>query len=842
MSLNDYVRKRKFEKTPEPKAEAPAAAPGHSFCVQRHDATRLHYDFRLEMDGVLKSWAVPKGPSLVPLSKNLAVHVEDHPLEYGGFEGNIPKGNYGGGSVMLWDRGTYELIGEESGAAQLTRGDLKFRLHGEKLKGTFALVLMKGRGKGNEWLIIKKRDQEAVDGWDIEDHARSVLTGRTQDEIAGNLDPVKSKRPKAGGPPAAGAVEGPMPATITPMTAMLATKPPAAGDWFYEIKWDGVRAISFVENGKARMISRRGNAIDRQYPELSVLPHYLNARTAILDGEIAVLDANGRSSFGLIQPRISVADPNTIAHLVRSTPVHLFLFDLLYLDGYDLRGVALAERKRLLQAIVKPHGHIHFSDHFQTGGAEMLEAARQHNLEGIMAKRAGSLYEARRSDSWLKIKIVSQQEFLIAGFTHGERQYFGALVLAVHRNGRLEYAGNVGTGFDDKMMESIYRRMEPLVTDKMPLDEEPDIPRKVTWVRPELVCEVKFGEWTKDGRLRAPVFLGLRTDVDPGEVVPEGEEPVRELLLPADAKEAARQVDGRQLKFTNLGKIFYPEQGYTKRDILNYYDAVAHLLVPHLAGRPLSLKRYPNGIHEPFFFQKDMPEHSPEWLRIVPIPSEHRGESIHFVVADDRATLLYLANLGCIDQNPWMSRVDTLEYPDWMLIDLDPTEGAEFDLLVEAALLVKAKLDELGLSGYPKTTGGDGLHVYVPLEPHYTYEQARSFAEVLFHLVFAESPDLFTTPRTVSKRRKGRVYFDYLQISTGKTIAAPYVLRAYEGAPVATPLDWSEVRRGLSPKQFHVGNSVERFERTGDLFRGVLDKPQRLEPALERLAKLVRKS
>jgi bifunctional non-homologous end joining protein LigD len=834
LSLKEYEQKRKFENTPEPRGESAAAAPGNRFFVQRHDATRLHYDFRLEMDGVLKSWAVPKGPSLEPLSKNLAMMVEDHPLDYGNFEGNIPKGNYGAGSVMLWDHGTYDLIGDDPPAAQIARGDLKFRLHGEKLKGTFAIVLMKGRGKGNEWLIIKKRDEDAVEKWDIEEYARSVLTGRTQDEIAANLAPAKKpKKAKAGGPPADGAVEAPMPQDVTPMAAVLARHAPVGPGWVYEIKWDGVRALCYVENGKVRMVSRRGNAIDRQYPELSVLPHYLKAKTAIVDAEIAVLDKEGRSSFGLIQPRISVADPNTIAHLVRSTPVHLFAFDLLYLDGYDLRGVKLTERKRLLVGILKPHDHIHLSDHFETGGAEMLEAARQHNLEGIMAKRADSKYEPRRSDCWVKIKITNQQELVIAGFAHGERKYFGSLVLGIHRNGRLEYAGNVGTGFDDKTIEAIYHRLEPLITDVMPLPEKPDIGRKITWVKPQLVAEIKFGEWTKDGRLRAPVFVGLRTDVDPDEVTVESEqEPVGPMLAPTE-KEATREVDGQRLKFTNLDKVFYPEQGYTKRDILNYYDAVASLLVPHLAGRPLSLKRYPNGIHEPYFFQKNTPEHYPDWLRIEPI------EDIHYVVADNRATLLYLTNLGCIDQNTWMSRIGTLEKPDFLLVDLDPTEGAPYDLLVEAALLVKAKLDQLGLAGYPKTTGGDGLHVYVPLEPVYTYEQVRSFAEVLFHLVFADSPDLFTTPRTVSKRRKGRVYFDYLQISTSKTIAAPYVLRAYEGAPVATPLKWDEVRKGLSPKQFHLGNAMERFTRTGDLFRGVLDKPQRLDEAIGRVTKLV---
>ncbi len=858
MSLKEYSRKRKFDKTPEPKPEIPAQRESGRFYIQRHDATRLHYDFRLEFDGVLVSWAVPKGPSLEPLSKNLAVHVEDHPLDYGNFEGNIPKGNYGAGSVMLWDRGTFELIGEESGAEQISRGDLKFHLHGEKLKGTFALVHMKGRGKGNDWLIIKKRDEFAVPGWDIEGHARSVLTGRTQEEIAKDLPPVRApagkkraaaKKRKAAKPDedeesdpslVPGAREAAMPDSITPMSAVLASRPPSGDRWLYEVKWDGIRAICFVRNGEVKIQSRRGNPVDRQFPELSVLPHFVKASSAIIDGEIAMLDPHGRSSFALIQPRISVTDPNSISHLARKTPAVLFAFDLLYADGYDLRGAPLTERKRLLRALLQPADRIHISDHFQTDGATMLEAARAQGLEGLMAKRADSVYEPRRSDCWVKVKIVTQQEFAIVGFTQGEREFFGALALGVYRDGRLEYAGNVGTGFDQKMVEAIYRQLEPLIIPKSPLAASPDMPRKVTWVKPELVCEVKFSEWTRDGRLRAPVFLGLRIDVDARDAVAEIPAPDRTDLLTRGKKELSLTVDGRPLKFTNLDKVFYPAERYTKRDVINYYDAVAHLLVPHLAGRPLSLKRYPNGIEEQFFFQKDMPEHTPDWLRTVRIPSEHRGEPIRFVVADDRATLLYLANLGCIDQNPWMSRIESLDYPDWALIDLDPTEGAPYELLTEAAALVHSKLDQLGLSGYPKTTGGDGIHVYVPLEPRYTYEQVRTFAELLFHLVFAESPNLFTTPRSVSKRKKGRVYFDYLQISSGKTIAAPYVLRAYPGAPVATPLGWDEVNKHLSPKQFHLGNAVERFEQVGDLFRGVLENRQALEPAIEKLGKLLR--
>ena len=866
MSLKEYASKRSFDKTPEPKPDPTASPAGKNFfCVQRHDATRLHYDFRLEVDGVLKSWAVPKGPSLEPLSKNLAVHVEDHPLSYGNFEGNIPKGEYGGGSVMLWDRGVYELLGDTSAVAQIDRGDLKFRLHGEKLRGEFALVKMRNRGKGNEWLIIKKKDAEAKPSWNIENHAHSVLTGRSQQEIAGNLPAVQQSLAHSSLSLEAlpGALKSPLPRSIAPMLATLTTHPPSGDQWLYEVKWDGVRAVVFVEDSQLRILSRSGKRCDRQYPELTVLPHFLKASTAILDGEIAVLDENGRSSFSLIQPRISVTDPNSIAHLARSAPVTLFLFDLLYLDGYDLRGVALEKRKELLEKILTPSDHIRFSDHFAANGDAMLEAARAHGLEGILAKRRASKYEGRRNQDWLKIKVNWRQEFVIGGFTHGERDYFSSLVLGLYDHGKLVHAGQVGTGFNDKSLREIYARIEPLITKKSPFSGTVKALRDVTFLKPELVAEIKFLEFTPDGLLRAPVFIALRPDKNPKECVRETpvakEETAdqetapatldsdpgaslikRDPIVPANPPaEMTVTVDGHRLKFTNLNKVLFPGEGIAKRDLINYYDAVADLMIPHLRDRPLSLKRYPNGIDHDFFFQKDAQDKVPDWVRLEPIFSEHNQDKIHYIIANDRATLLYLANLASIDQNPWMSRVGSLDSPDFALIDLDPTEGCPYDQITEAARIVKKKLDAMGLEGYPKTTGGDGMHIYIPLEAIYTYEQVRSFAEILSILVIREKPELFTTPRTVSQRKKGKVYFDYLQISSAKTIAAPYVPRAYPGAPVSTPLAWDEVRKGLDPDQFTIRNVLDRFERVGDLFQPVLTNKQRIEAALERTAQLL---
>jgi len=628
------------------------------------------------------------------------------------------------------------------------------------------------------------------------------------------------------------------------MLATLADRPPRGNDWLFEVKWDGIRAIAFVEREEVRLQSRNGLRCERQYPELAVIHHQIAAESAILDGEIAVLDEKGVARFHLIQPRIANSDPNAVAHMVRSTPVVYFAFDLLYLDGYDLRGVGLARRRELLEAVVAPGGALRISEAFPGAGQELLEAARETGLEGIVAKHAASTYESKRSREWLKIKIVGEQEFVIGGFTEpqGDRSHFGALVLGVFDDGKLRWVGNVGTGFDQKLLASLHARLEPLITSDCPFAVRPKPDRGITWVRPELVCQVKYANWTQDNRLRAPVFLGLRNDVQPravGRETPDREAPERGELLDGRAKEATVEIDGRKLKFTNLPKVFYPDEGYTKRDVLNYYDSIAELILPHLEDRPLSLKRYPNGIKEQFFFQKDAPETFADWLRTEAIDSDHSGKQIRYVFAEDRASLLYLVNLGCIDHNPWMSRSATLDHPDFVLIDLDPQE-CPFDLIVDAAHLVKRVLDKIGLAGYPKTTGGDGLHIYVPLEPVYSYEEARTFAELIARLVIHEKPEMFTTPRSVSKRQRNRVYFDYLQIAKSKTISAPYVLRAYPGAPVATPLEWAEVKRGLHPGQFNITNARDRFRAKGDLFAGVLDQPQKLEDALGKLEGLFR--
>lgn len=825
MSLNEYRRKRDFTQTPEPAPSAPKEK-SNRFFIQRHSARRLHYDLRLEMDGVLKSWALPHGPTLDPSIKRLAVLVEDHPLDYGNFEGTIPSGNYGAGKVTVWDRGTYEWLGAKPPQQQWGAGDLKIRLHGRRLTGEFALVRTK-RAQGKDWLLIKKKDFAVQEGWDPEKDTRSILPGHPA------LSSVE------------GAVEAPMPKSVTPMLAILSQSLPTGTDWLYEVKWDGVRALFFIEHGGVRMFSRRGNAIDQQYPELQKIVDALEADTAIVDGEIVCFDDNGVPSFQLLQNRIG-AGPKSAPKLAQSQPANFFAFDLLYLDGYDLRRTPLIERKQLLASILQPNSIFRLSEHFTGNGEELLAAVREKGLEGIVAKQAYSHYDSKRSREWVKVKVQNQQDFVICGWIEGERDYFGALALAYYDDGRLVYAGNVGSGFTQESLKSVYQQMEPLVTSRCPLSVVPKDVNKVTWVKPEMVCTVRYTSWTDDIRVRAPVFLGLRADGSPQECVretgvqmstPTEEVPQRQPLLPEDQTEVVLTVDGRRLKFTNIKKIYYPQESYTKRDLINYYAAVADLLVPHLRGRPLSLRRYPNGIEGESFFQKEAPAGIPDWLHTEKIATDEESYT-RFVIADDKASLLYLANLGCIDQNPWMSKLGSLENPDFILLDLDPYHCA-FDRIIEAAQLLRQKLDQIGLQGYPKTTGGDGMHIYVPLEPVYAFHQARSFAEILARWLSAERPDLFTTPRNVAAREKGKVYFDYLQISSGKTISAPYVLRAYPGAPVATPLAWSEVKPGLTPTQFHIGNAIRRFDRVGDLFAGVLKNLQRIEPALEKLSGLI---
>ena len=793
MSLTKYKEKRNFSHTPEPPPATEHSPGGNLFCIQRHDATRLHYDFRLEVEGAMVSWAVTKGPSLNPADKRLAVKVEDHPLSYAKFEGNIPAGNYGGGSVMLWDLGTWKQeIEGISAKKQIEKGELKFSLAGSKLQGSFVLVRMKdGTPPPKEnWLLIKHKDEFASAEWKIDDHATSVSSGRTQDQIAAAKDePAHEKEEKH---------DDPFPGIIKPMLAVKADEIPVGGEWMFEVKWDGVRALAYISKGKTLLRSRKGDDISAQYPELKGLAKEIQGKDAVLDGEVVVCDAEGRPRFQLIQPRIMGRGKAS------EFPARFIAFDLLYSDGQDLREQTLRERKERLGKLVKDGSDLQVSQEFAGSGRDLLEAVKSQGMEGIMAKRVASRYVSARTEDWRKIKAGNEGDFLICGYTKGERHYFGALILGERKDGDLVYCGNVGTGFDEATLAELYRQMEPLQQKLSPFKTKPKIPHPVVWLKPDLTCAIRYHERTDGGKLRAPVFAGLRE---------------------TETTSFAQ--------FTHLSKVLFPDDAVTKKDLLEYYDAAAEWLAPHLKDRPLSLLRYPNGIASKSFFQKNAEGKLPGWFR-----TEKVGDMV-VPVGNGKDELLYLTNLGCIDQNPWMSRVQSIDNPDYVLIDLDPYH-AEYSQIVEAAQLVHALLDEIGLVGFPKTTGGDGMHIYVPIAPLYSYEQIKGVAELIARLLDKKHPDMFTLPRALSARTKGRVYFDWVQNGKGKTISAPYVVRPKPGAPVATPLKWEEVKAGLNPLQFNIRNAIERFRAVGDLFGPVLTTTQRLEKPIKALEKVMR--
>jgi bifunctional non-homologous end joining protein LigD len=708
--LADYKRKRNFAATPEPKGR-PKKSAMPIFVVQRHAARRLHYDFRLEVNGALASWAVPKGPPEERGEKRLAVHVEDHPIDYAKFEGEIPKGNYGAGQVQIWDKGTYEIEGPESAAAQIERGDFKFRLHGERLNGRFVLVKMRRSDRGNEWLLIRKESDTAPPAAQHAGKPASISTGKaagaTRKAI---LNPEELP----------GAKKAAMPDQVPVALATLADNPFSNPDWLFEIKWDGERALSFVRDGEVELRSRSAREITQEYPELKELPKRLNARKAILDGEVVVLDEAGRSDFMRIQQRFGVLNPS--ARLQQTAPVNYYAFDLLYYDGYDLRNVALETRKELLRSLLSPSDRVRFSDHQIEKGIELYEVAKQQGLEGIIAKRRDSIYPGKRSSLWLKFKIVQDLDVVIGGWTapRKSREHFGALLMGLYdADGNLEYIGSVGTGFTQDLLDSIYKMLQGLKAPDSPFRTAPKVKEAVRWVKPELVARVKFGQWTHDKKLRAPVFLGFQEDraasdcrfdnqVTQEVVAPAGasaadtskrgsstarpdaeiekpdlsekknrgdaslrmteEQNTRGRRRKADAQAtkgrskassteevAARNLerelasgrgeslavdlDGKRVNLTHLNKIYFPEDGLRKRDVLLYYLRVAPHILPFLKDRPLVLKRYPNGIDQQFFFQKEATS-APDWIRTVQIDSKERGGKMPYFLADDRADLL----------------------------------------------------------------------------------------------------------------------------------------------------------------------------------------------------------
>ena len=792
--LREYRRKRDPKQTSEPFRSEKSRKDGSPiFVVQRHDARRLHYDFRLERDGALASWAVPKGVPLEPGEQHLAVHVEDHPLEYAKFEGEIPQGNYGAGTVEIWDNGTYELLEEKK------NGGLTVRLNGEKLNGVWSLIPAHLDGKEQNWLILRKReDTDAAPPQGLEASAAKPPTpGR------------KTESPSA--------PQG----KYWPMTATLEREVPRGDGWAFEVKWDGYRALAYVHGGECTLMSRNDKPLTQRFPTIvKEIVKAVRTPNAVLDGEVCALDEQGRASFSEMQKG--------------SNMLVYYVFDVLEVDGVPLIDLAYTERhERLQQLLDKRNRVVRVSETFDDGEA-LLAAAREQQLEGIMAKRVDSRYfPGKRTRDWLKIKTHGREEFIVAGYTHGGGRRagtLGSLILATREGGELRYVGNVGTGFSDKEIRSLMAKLKPLRRDTSPFNVVPKMPRvrkdEVVWTEPELVAEVEYVEYTHDGRLRAPSYQGLRED-KPAEDV-HREEPLHDVV----------KSRGRTLKLSNLDKDFWPGEGITKGDLLRYYQRIAPVLVPHLADRPFTMKRYPNGIDEKFFFQKDAPSHMPDWIptfrALVSTREKPRQRKwVNFPLVNDELALLWMVNMGCIDMNTWYSRVDKPDRPDFVLFDLDPAQGSGFPETVQVALLVKEALDALGLQSFPKTSGSDGMHVLVPVDRRHTYDDTREFAEIIAGALARTHRGLVTTEWTKAKRRG--VLIDSNQNGEGKTIASVYSVRPHPGAPVSTPLSWDEVNEKLNPSIYSMEVVLDRVERFGDLYEGVLKTRQRLDRALAAL-------
>jgi bifunctional non-homologous end joining protein LigD len=858
-TLKEYHKKRSFDRTPEPKGSVRPSG-DRVFVIQKHAATRLHYDLRLEVDGVLKSWAVPKGPSLDPGAKRLAVQVEDHPFEYRTFEGTIPKGQYGGGEVIIWDQGRYTPEGELSARDQLARGELKFRLNGEKLRGSFVLVKLKKPGSKNEWLLIKHRDSFADPGWNADEHTESVVSGRTLEDIAERRS-ASTKPTKRNPAELTGAIRAPMPQMPkgVPVTlAQLKERPFSDPDWLFEIKWDGVRALAQIQEGQVNLWARSGRNVTQEYPELRDLGTHFRVADAIVDGEIVSLDEDGRSDFQKLQNRLGVQNPSQ--KLVRSVPVDYYFFDLVYADGFDLRKSPLLERKEVLKHILMPEEKLHYSDHILEKGEELFKAAREKGLEGIIGKRIDSPYPGTRTSSWVKIKIVKELDAVVVGYTagRGSRKYFGALVLGLYEKRELKFIGSVGTGFDEDRQKSIFDRLQELRVTRSAFRHVPTLREEVQWVKPALVARVKYGNWTEDAHLRVPVFLSLREDRTPQDCTfaaatpaPMEEQPKKPAQSRASRASVSRapgqelqsgtsesldlESDGQRVHLTHLNKIYFPQVGLKKRDLLAYYYGMAGYILPFLKDRPLVLRRYPDGVDGKVFFQKEAPSFIPDWIETATVYSDERGGEMQYLMANNRAALLYLTNLGCIDHNPWSSRAKTQDNPDYVFFDLDPTPGTPFSTVLQVATGICSLLKSIRLPCFLKTSGASGFHIYVPLEPRYTYEQTRTFAEVVGRLVAAENPKLTTFERTVRNRPEGRVLIDALQNARGKPLACVYSVRAFPEAPVSTPLSFEELTKPISPEKWNLKNVPERVQDIADLWQDFWKKPQTLDRALELL-------
>jgi len=856
MGLREYHRKRNFAVTPEPRGEE-TKTEGRSFCVQKHAATRLHYDFRLEMEGVLKSWAVPKGPSYDPAEKRLAMHTEDHPLDYGDFEGVIPEGQYGGGTVLLWDRGTWTPL--EDPHKGYRAGKLKFRLDGEKLRGGWTLVKIRGRDARDDeksWLLIKEKDEFARPASEFsitDERPESVATGRDLDQIAADRDnvweskPVEKPRaagrwrpkvatPKAATPKAAtpkavpvrvadvrGARKGPLPRVVRPQLATLVTDPPAGDGWLHEMKFDGYRILGRLQDGGTRLVSRNGNDWTGNFPSLAAAIAALPASQALIDGEVAVLLPNGTTSFQALQNALTQRDQGELVY---------FAFDLLHLDGYDLTRAALEDRKAALAKLLAGAGRaLRYSEHVVGSGDEFFRNACRLSLEGIVSKRRDARYEIGRSRSWLKVKCLRRQEVVIGGFTEpsGSRTGFGALLVGVYdAGGGLTYVGKVGTGFTEKLLKDLRRRLEALEQPSCPFQLRPKGVGAAHWVKPELVAEVAFTEWTSDGKMRHPSFQGLRADKPAREVVRERPAPTEEVVTAAEAPRPRRSNDaapkaragssGRSkgaaeavvagVRLTHPDRVLYPAQGITKRDLAVFYESIAEWILPHVTGRPLTLVRCPEGLEKECFYMKHSGVWAPPALRRVKIREKTKvGE---YLVVDDLSGLISLAQMGILEIHTWNSMADRVEEPNRIVFDLDPGPAVAFDRVIAGAKLVRERLRAVGLESFVKTTGGKGLHVVAPLGPGHGWDETLGFSQVVAEAIVREEPRSYTDAMPKAGR-KDKILIDVLRNNRGSTSVAAYSARARAGAPVSALLAWEELDRDIRPDQYTVQNLPRRL-------------------------------
>jgi bifunctional non-homologous end joining protein LigD len=923
--LEEYRAKRDFTRTAEPPPHESKAHTGPlQFVVQKHAARRLHYDFRLEVDGVLKSWPIPNGPSYAPGERRLAVMTEDHPLDYATFEGVIPKGEYGGGQVIVWDAGIYapedhaQPCYERKRAEKLVRegideGRLTVFLHGRKLRGMWTLVHMQDKN----WLFMKKDDSFADPNHDVLLEDESVLSGLTIEDLkAGKLPPKRETSLLLEPADLAGARRADLPRNLSPMLPSLGTKPFANSNWVFEPKLDGYRVIATVNGNDIKLASRRGLDCSPEYPWLVSALREQPYREAIFDGEIVALDENGRPSFQLLQNRMGEPRPFLL----------YYAFDLLYRDGFDLRGVALEQRKQLLSQSLIPADRVRVVDTYPEDGVTLYEAVRTNGMEGIVAKRRDSKYETgRRTDAWLKIKATHSDEFVVGGYTAGSgsrERTFGSLVVGYYKPGasKLTYVGHAGSGFDDRTLHTLYERLQGLRTEESPFEGEvPTMgmwrrPGKaegpIRWVQPELVAQVKYAEMTSDGILRAPVFLGIREDKTPREVGgPEatledgtvteaivrdraeaghevrangaenarndgdpGTERLIEALRSHRGENLKLNVDGHELAFSNLNKVFWPAHGdqraLTKRDLVTYFCAIAQYMLPHTRNRPLTLVRFPNGIHGGHFYQKHYSQPIPNYVDTVWLYSDRNAGDGEYILINNMATLLWLGQLADIEIHTWYSRVDAsgdaagypttfagslenmhqsvLNYPDFIVFDLDPylysgkeARGAEpelhpegFAATSEVALKLKELLDGLGVASFVKTTGRTGLHIYVPITRGLDYHATHALSEALARFLEQQNPKTVTTEWAVDKRR-GKVFVDYNQNVRGKTLASIYSPRVLPWAAVSMPLRWDEVGGKVFPTDFTILNAAERVAKVGDLWAEILEAKHDLAKVLE---------